>query len=421
MRADGRGDIQANILRGLGGTKPPRGHYPCALYLFLTVTDPPGARRWLAEQLKAITSDGTSPPPATLNVAFTHAGLAEIGVPPRVLQTFPDTFTEGMHHRQADLGDSDEDYESELMGSHVLVTVLTVDEDTRKQRETELTSALEKSGFAVSKAQHADVLNDRLEAFGFKDGIAQPQLDLSALGEPPSRDGERVALGEFVLGYGDEGGGKPSEPAEIGHNGTFMVVRKLEQNVDGFNRYLEDLSGGDRERKDWLAAKLVGRWHDGTPLVHVPGPSPPDGGEPTNDFGYANDVDGRQCPLGAHIRRANPRDGFDSDGTFSRRHRIVRRGVPYAEDGKQGLMFVCLQASISRQFEFIQREWLNDGETLGLGADPDFVGSPATGKMVIQGSPPDLVRIEQFITCRGGDYFFAPGLQALGRIARGMR
>lgn len=422
MRVYNRSDIQANILRGLGGSKPPRGNYPCALYLFSKVKDEQSARRWLAEQLarEAITSDRTTPPPATLNVAFTHAGLKAIGVPDRVVCTFPDTFKEGMAESCEELGDDRKQFEDGLLGAHVLLTVLTVDENTRGRREPELTKELKASGFEPLKAQRADVLEGLREPFGFRDGIAQPQPDLTPLGGPPPPNGKRVALGEFVLGYDDEGGGKPGEPAEIGHNGTFMVVRKLEQDVDGFAKYLRKHSGGDPEREERLAAKLLGRRRDGTPLVHVPGPSPPAEGEPANNFGYAHDEHGRQCPLGAHIRRANPRDGLDPEGIFSKRHRILRRGVPYAEDGRQGLMFVCLQASIARQFEFIQCEWLNDGETLGLGDDPDLT-SPADGKMVIQGSPPDLVEIHQFVTCRGGDYFFAPGLRALGKIARGMR
>jgi Dyp-type peroxidase family len=231
-----------------------------------------------------------------------------------------------------------------------------------------------------------------------------------------------VAAGEFVLGYEDEGGVVPEGPTGIGFNGSYMVVRKLEQDVEGFWDFLRGEAEGDAASMDWLAAKIVGRWRDGTPLVRSPEGPDGDGAarDALNDFTYGADPEGFRCPIGAHIRRTNPRDSLDSEWRFTNRHRIIRRGMPYAPEGdggKPGLIFVCFQASIERQFEFVQSQWMGDGNALGLGSDPDFIAGPSAGKMTIQGAPPRFVPMQRFVTTRGGGYFFVPGMSALRLIA----
>jgi hypothetical protein len=180
-----------------------------------------------------------------------------------------------------------------------------------------------------------------------------------------------------------------------------------------------------------LAAKIVGRWRDGTPLSLSPTRQDPDiSGNPerVNDFSYANDPHGLRCPLGAHIRRVAPRDsnGFFG-GKLTNRHRIIRRGRSYGppladgrvdDDGvERGLVFVCFNASIWRQFETIQRLWVDDGDPFRLGADKDFlIGCPAgnTGKMTIPGTPPFFIAPQpQLVTLRGGEYLFQPSISAL--------
>jgi Dyp-type peroxidase family len=150
-----------------------------------------------------------------------------------------------------------------------------------------------------------------------------------------------------------------------------------------------------------------------------------------NDFGYKDDPGGLKCPLGAHIRRANPRDDAAFfDGRLTNRHRIVRRGRSYGmplpagvveDDGAdRGLVFVCFQADIWRQFETIQSLWIDDGDPFGLGRDKDFlVGEPhgTQGKMTIQGHPPFFLKPQpRFVTLRGGDYLFQPSMTALRRL-----
>jgi Dyp-type peroxidase family len=291
------------------------------------------------------------------------------------------------------------------------------------------------------------------EHFGFADGLAQPSIDAVAAHDPDKkvgptkRDGQGtpvargrwkdLAAGEFVLGYPDEAGIVADRPAApLLQSGSYMVVRKLRQNVALFNRFLLNAADGDRRGAELLAAKIVGRWRDGTPLVDSPEPPEPreddDDREPDNDFRYADDEHGLRCPIGAHVRRANPRDALGFGGRLSARHRMIRRGMPYGpppvdplvEDGlERGLMFVCFQASIARQFEIVQGRWLADGDAFGLGEDKDFLlgGEDPSGKMVIQGARPRfLAPRRSFVTNRGGGYFFAPGIAALRALADGV-
>ena len=251
-------------------------------------------------------------------------------------------------------------------------------------------------------------------------------------------------MGEFLLGHEDEDGVVPGGRDPYLVNGTFMVWRKLEQHVDAFDRWLTAHAGDDAGARDILRAKILGRWPSGDSLIRRPEsgsyPQPmadaDDGADARrrhdleiNDFTYADDAGGVRCPLGAHVRRSNPRDALGFRTERTRRNRIIRRGLPYVDgDGTRGLIFVCFNASITRQFEQIQGNWLMGGDTFGLGTERDFLtagldpGQP-TARMTIQGDrgrPPSFItRNEQFVTVRGGHYLFVPGLNALRRIAGG--
>jgi Dyp-type peroxidase family len=256
-----------------------------------------------------------------------------------------------------------------------------------------------------------------------------------------------LAPGEFVLGYRAEDGTRESDPEpSLRRSGTYTVVRKLYQDVAQFNRYLQRHSRGLESREEWLAAQIVGRWRDGTPVELSPdaprSPREKDFGEKgwVNDFRYKDDLDGVRCPLGAHVRRANPRDAFGwktrwfrPDARQTKRHRIIRRAMPYGEppenpahdDGEdRGLIFVCHQANIERQFEVVQGQWLNDGDAFWLMDQRDLITSgrepedpPRTG-MTIQRQPPVfLPEPRPLVLNRGGGYFFTPGIRALRTIA----
>jgi hypothetical protein len=149
-----------------------------------------------------------------------------------------------------------------------------------------------------------------------------------------------------------------------------------------------------------------------------------------NDFRFARDPEGRRCPLGAHIRRANPRDGLYGGGKRTRRHRIIRRGMPYGpvlppraqpDQRDRGLLFVCFNASIRRQFETVN-SWLIDGNVFGLGDDRDFLlgaNETCSGKMTIEGRPPRFLSpVQPLVITKGGAYLFVPGQAALRELGR---
>ena len=215
----------------------------------------------------------------------------------------------------------------------------------------------------------------------------------------------QVRLGEFVLGHRDEDGVVAGRELPLLRNGTFMVWRKLEQDVALFRRWIRELARGDPEEEDWLRAKIVGRWPNGDSLVRSPDGHDPGSGR--NRFRYGRDLDGRRCPVGAHVRRAYPRDALGWRTERTKRSRLIRRGMPYgrplhegatdADDEERGLIFVCLNASIARQFELVQGQWLGDGDAFGLGNARDvLVAQPhPAGRMIVQGSPP------RFLSPRG--------------------
>ncbi len=318
----------------------------------------------------------------------------------------------------------------------------------------------------------------RREHFGFRDGISQPVIRGSQRAgvRPPPRD--LIAAGEFLLGYRNDQGfftppiavgaeldvhnslptvtatdakrfpryGDQSPAAELrdlGRNGSFMVIRQLDQDVDGFDRAIDrhakglakkypDLSAftGARIDREWIAAKIIGRWRDGSPLVG--NPTEPasliDEDTPENDFAYGtDDPRGLQCPLGAHIRRTNPRDSLEpgdvDEQRITNRHRLLRRGRSYdyarsGEKPRKGLLFVALCADIERQFEFVQRTWSNATSFHGLTGEPDpLLGSRLmpTGKFTIPTAPGPIQidDMRSYVSLRAGGYFFLPSRATL--------
>ncbi|MBR1219350.1 peroxidase [Bradyrhizobium sp. U87765 SZCCT0131] len=297
------------------------------------------------------------------------------------------------------------------------------------------------------------VYDDRKEHFGYTDGISQPIIE----GSPRARRGgateddkriHHVKPGEFVFGYHNErrvrtnGAGA----AELKRNGTYLVFRQLEQDVAGFRDFVAraaaELQGPEdaTDKEEWIAARLVGRTRAGKPLAcpaaHAHDPSDPVARHSSgNDFlFYFGDRFGLQCPIGSHIRRANPRDtkGPDPDTALrlSKMHRIIRRSRMYGErydadarngEGRRGVLFVCLNADIAGQFEMIQHSWLNNRHfgDLYVGTDPIGHSQADGGAIVIQRRPTNLVlqRPKPFVRVRGGAYFFLPGIAAVRALA----
>jgi deferrochelatase/peroxidase EfeB len=301
-------------------------------------------------------------------------------------------------------------------------------------------------------------------------------------------------LGEYLLGYPNEYGLYTTRPLldpspeaggllpraeespgklDVGRNGSYLVVRQLRQNVPAFWQALDRYAGGAADLREQLASDMVGRRLDGAPLMRPASPPSAPGSPPSpnalNQFDYGSDPQGLRCPLAAHIRRANPRNadyppksaglisrlthtlGFDSVAreqdliASTRFHRILRRGREYGVkmtptqalsetpgSADRGLQFVCLGASLQRQFEFVQSAWLVSAKFNGLReqADPLLgnrqplaAGTPTNCFSVPQTAGPSrrLTGLPQFVTVLGGAYFFLPGIRALRFLAGGRR
>lgn len=322
------------------------------------------------------------------------------------------------------------------------------------------------------------------EHFGFLDGVGNPVFEGQYEPEKEAQkvqgggklygDGTWAPLkaGEFLLGHVDESQELPpaAPPHDFSRNGTFMAFRKLHQNVASFHDAMRDyagdyarLAGIDREvAKLTIKAKLVGRWPDGVPVEVAPDhaawkafheeldhASTPEERVSLalryRNFTYAGDPDGTRCPLGAHIRRANPRDALDpyrqwpdagSRGSvLNKRRRFLRRGLPYGrfddsasnDKGEHGIIFIAVCASLFRQFEFVQRQWMEFGLEFQAGSDTcPLVGRHKPGTAFqIPGSPDGehppffCANLPQFVETRGGEYFFVPSITALRMLGEG--
>ncbi len=298
------------------------------------------------------------------------------------------------------------------------------------------------------------------EPFGFVDGISQPVLkgamgQLRPTGKLTQPEIHELDDGEILLGHRDgnrqvslsptvRGSRDPnrllsaapddSGRRDLGYNGTFLVFRQIAQDVDGFERVCEVASRDAGIPTDRFKALLVGRWQDGSPLIKCPIAHDPALKAPpaANDFSYRDDPHGERCPIGAHTRRANPRDSIGENATESwrvtNRHRILRRGRPYEDGREKGLHFICLNANIARQFEFIQQNWINEPTFGGLDGEDDPVVGPrqghaSHGQMTLPPPAEDRVRrrvlgLTRFVTVKGGAYFFLPSLTALRYLAQ---
>jgi len=448
-------DVQGFALSGF--------NFPYARYLLLELLEPAPARDWLFKLLNQITTgkrwEKDHKPATTLSIAFTFTGLVKLELPLATLITFPLEFQDGMMARADILGDTGRygpenwDPAWHARRIHAWLCVHALSPEVLNKRCDELQALMEETnGATVVQSQDACALKfeehfSPKEHFGYSDGFGNPDFEGAQRKCVPGQGkltahGQWVPLatGEFLLGYADEAGELPPAPvpALLGRNGTFMVYRKLHQNVQKFRDYLEEkgtlYSGG----KEKLAAKLVGRWRDGTPLELSP--DHPDAGlacddNRNTDFKYGNDLAGARCPLGAHIRRLHPRDAFGFNGDLTNRRRIMRRGLPYGEyvpEGQhaddsvdRGIIFMALNASIFRQFEFVQQQWIEYGNDAHQGNDKDFLtgNHEGKGRYSIQGTtdpnnPPFICgSLPNFVELRGGDYFFMPSLTALAMIA----
>ncbi len=471
-------------------------HHREACFLLLRVKNAAAARAWLVQAPVASAVTADEPPQTALQVAFTGEGLRALGVSADIISGFAEEFVGGMAgdedriRRLGDLGPSHPTgwrWGRGERAPHLLLLLYALPgllDGWRQVIEAQCDAGFDRLACLTASDMQG------VEPFGFADGLSQPDVDWGR--RRPVEDRDRLdydnltCLGEFLLGYPNEYGlytdrplldpGRDPEAVlpraedrpdqlDLGRNGSYLVMRQLSQDVQGFWHYLRDQAGGDRALARRWAEVMVGRTIEGAPLI-APGTGTGGGAEPdSNAFTYESDPKGLRCPLGAHIRRANPRTadlppgstgvllrlkrilGLDAQAraldlvASTRFHRLLRRGREYGEPltldqaladapvtGESGLHFICLAANIGRQFEFVQNAWMVGTKFNGLQSEGDPLlghrqpgpdGQPSDRFSIPRPDGPDehLCGLPHFVTVRGGAYFFLPGIRALRYLA----
>jgi Dyp-type peroxidase family len=428
-------------------------------HIFLKFNDGAKAREWLRDMVKRVNARGQEHGTRfTVNIGFTYEGLKALGLSQRSLDSFPEAFQVGMRGRANAVGDvgphAPEHWEGGLGGPdiHAMAWIRTDSDEGREEAmqiiraEMEVVDGVEIRFVQDTKAlAHENGIGSEGEHFGFADPISQPPMEGADMPSYPGdgvqeSDGTWRPLkpGEFLLGYEDEAGSagtQAPDPPELRLNGTYVVFRKLYQDVAAFRRYLATAAKGlygsdDQYHQELVAAKMMGRWRSGCPVDLSPDKDDPtiaDDPHRRNNFTYSGDDQGLRCPLGSHLRRSNPRGTPLKRATAVRRHRLIRRGVeygPHLQDGAfqddgvdRGLINLFIQADIERQFEFVQKEWMKGGEFMGLDPseqDPiNGTGGEGSQLSVPGAKQPFLFDLPTFVTVKGGEYLFVPGLKAL--------
>lgn len=421
-----------------------------------------------------------------VNLAFSFEGLLKLGISAADQAQFPGDFRDGMRARADRIGDTGpnapDQWTSDLGDAAIggVLILASDDEDDLAEEVARQSARMREMGLNIIFEQPAHIRADEPghEHFGFKDGISQPGLRglTPSIGTDPDQGDpgqDLLNLGEFVLGYPANKPAPPPPPPppavtatpfdpapgaisrngpEWAADGSYLVLRRLAQNVKSFRDFVEDHAGNPFS-EEVLGAKIVGRYRSGCPIEpmrSLPGVLTT-AGDPAvampavldplhvNDFEYGDDADGAILPRAGHIRKAYPRNeptpkGGEAD---TQKHRILRRGIPYgasfspdAGDGdpgsaaaERGLMFLCYQASIARQFEVVQHVWVNGpdfpqaGDGIDLLIAPGVDGQPRESSLP-GGDPPRLTTMERWVTLTFGEYFFQPSISALEELAR---
>jgi len=414
-------------------------------YEFLSFRNGAGGRAWLSTILTKVPSAAEvraskDKDNRWVSVAFTLNGLRALGAGEDSLATFPEEFRQGMVARSEMLGDTGANHPDNWVGGltgsdlHAIVILFARDATERSRSQVEHTNL-------VARCEGVEVLSTLdLEAtppfdcahdhFGYRDRLSEPVME--GTGEVPTPgSGGPFKPGEFILGYPDEDGPSANlpQPEILSRNGSYMAYRRLQEHVGKFREFLRE-HGKTPEEQELIAAKLMGRWRSGAPLVLAPDKDDPTlGADPqrNNDFNYKQmDPHGYAVPLGSHTRRMNPRDTAHN----MNRRRMIRRGATYgphlpesaAEDGvERGIAAFVICASLIRQFEFAQNVWVNDKNfhELGNERDPIIGSQDGTLEFKIPKRPirKKITDLPAFTTVRGGAYFFLPGIKALRYLA----
>ena len=414
-------------------------------YEFLSFRNPAGGRGWLSAILETVQSvaevqASVENDKRWVTVAFTWNGLRALGVDKASLATFPEEFKQGMVSRAEMLGDTGENHPGNWLGGlartdlHAIAILFARNAAERERCRIEHDKLLAPcqgvevlSTLDLQATPPFDYAHDH---FGYRDRLSQPVIEGTGE-EPTPGSGAPLKPGEFILGYPDESGPPANlpQPEILSRNGSYMAYRRLQEHVGAFRDFLRQ-HGQTSEEQELVAAKLMGRWRSGAPLVLAPEKDDPHLGadmQRNNDFNYKqDDPHGYAVPLGAHIRRMNPRD----TAANMNRRRMIRRGATYGphlpedkpDDGvERGIAAFVICASLIRQFEFAQNVWINDKNfhELGNERDPIIGNQDGTLEFKIPKRPirKKITGLPAFTTVKGGAYFFLPGLNALRYLA----
>lgn len=430
-----------------------------ARHFVLAIEDSVQARRWLAAVAKEIKLSSNKDEyeknrddkTESINVGLTYRGLQSLQLAAKYLWTFDvkaPAFTEGAYFRAArrlgDTAESDTDFWDAPFkpnSAHVLLLLHAgseeaLDETVIRLRRYEGADALSGWDVPFDAAHITDDPGDRRAHFGLKDGITRVHIEGIYQSNVPNMQ----KPGELLLGYANNEGfnpwvlaKQPDDVAEFFKNGSFGVFRKMEQDEAAFNSFVNVCSASLGQTREYVIAKLVGRWPDGQVLdinCHsTPPPALTKGALPDDTFDFSNDKDGIGCPFGSHIRRMNPRK--DRVVPFRRRP-LIRRGMPYGKAfdkgsayDKRGLMGLFFCASIEDQFEHLIAEWGNKSpmgvNNRGDAKDP-LAGNHGSAPSVFdipmrEGPSRKLTGFGPFITTKGTIYAFFPSKRALLAIA----
>lgn len=443
---------------------------PYSKYFFLQITDAGKAKEFIKETAGKITTVNNEIKDSCLNIGFTNLGLSTLGLSEKNVQTFSREFREGMvtPHRQRLLGDQENnDPKTWNWGGPnneaihlVLMMFFEIGEQLISATQN-FEKELDENGLKEILVIDAPAFPEGKEHFGFRESISQPAIIGSGV---VGIKNDNIKAGEFVMGYKNEYDVYPDSPLlkekqgnenllsedaagtdfkDLGLNGTYFVLRQLKEDVNGFWNFLNEKTKNvdgslNPEESTKIAAKMMGRWPGGAPLVKFPDKDPGILSD-DNDFNYIEtDKLGMKCPFGSHIRRTNPRDNFEETGPaeslkLTRKHRIMRRVRSYGENftatatnhspgSEVGILFGCFVADISRQFEFIQYTWANYPKFKQLYSDPDpFIGvkeNPGEG-IEQQFTIPEktankyITGLKSFVTVKGGAYFFFPSVKVV--------
>ena len=453
-------DIQGIILRGYGSFVHVR-------HFIVAVADADAARAVVGSLVPVVPATGNPArlavttaaewhvkPDYTLNLSFTYEGLSALGVPSTLIAGFAPEFASGAIGNASkifDVGDSAPENWEGGMGVasevHAIFSLFARTAHEMEWRTSELLAAISKA-IRLTHRHDGKVLPDGYVHFGYRDGLSQPFL---AGGPRPTRpypdlgvnqDGSSPA-GDFLLGFENTFGNQYSPGianTSLGRNGSFGAFRILKQEVASFEEYLVTAAPKIGLTPDQLAAKFMGRWRSGVPVALSPEGTCPIPSDRLNMFLYKSaapgqaeaDPKGVACPIGAHIRRGNPRDETVA-GFFTQQARIMRRNVPYGppfnprqpNDGiERGLIGYFINADFANQFQFLMSQWMSLDNFVGgmiSGLDP-IVGanSPSSSDFTVPTSPTISVKLnafERFVVTRGSAYCFLPSITGLRFIA----